>query len=436
MIPFHIEFFENDEVFDLGECRAKNSQRSSTILSTTDGVKQQTATNFSIPIPFLANFQNEWKKFGKGMITLRMSPLIKEVDSSGESIELWGEVSIPVSLQEMRRAPYGRIQSKVEVTCRKKEHLDRGVHPLTLNTVFTMQLLHGGEHVVIDVSLEPRSVIENKMPLAMKIRTLMPQTFSTCKKEMNEEHNETTYHVKPNDRVEIFTPGPSIAITTRTTDNAVAGHNLGWLDGGWVDLPLMREFSLPEPIISTLPLQVNKSLAAERDSPRGHGAEFFIVEGKDRLGAIADIDSQKPKTESSDLSFKSNLAGSRKNNVIEEQLAFILTVRNYGVDHTGSILFEQGSISDGLSPPWQPNRSEDRNSRLLNEFSDVRNSLKAKRLRGQIPLPLGAFSSPVHGRRISLLPNAQSPIRLLQMTMEGTEGFRRTMVSNILLMHD
>lgn len=434
LIPFRIEFIDNDEAFDVGECRAKNSQRASTILSTMDGVKQQTATNFSIPIPRLENFEKEWKKFGKGKITLRLNPLTQLIERSGEAIELWGEVSVPISLQEMRRAPYGRIQSKVEVTCRKKEQLDRGVHPLTLNVVFTMQLLRGGEHVIIDASLEPRSIIENKMPLAMKIRTLMPQTFSTCEKEMNEEHNETTYLINPNDRVEIFTPGPSIAITTRTRDNPVAGHNLGWLDGGWVDLPLMREFSLPDPIISMLPLDVNQSLAVERDSPRGLGAEFFIVEGKERLGAIADMDSQKSKTDSSKISAKPNHAGSKKENITEEQLAFILTVRNYGVDHTGSILFEQGSINDGISPPWQSNRSaraseteKGGKSRLLNEFSDARNSLKAKRIRGQIPLPLGAFSSPVHGRRISLLPNAQLAIRLLQMTIEGTEGFRRTM---------
>ena len=264
---------------------------------------------------------------------------------------------------------------------------------------------------------------------------LVPQTFSTCEKEMNEDHNETTYLINPNDRVEIFTPGPSIAITTRTRDSPVAGHNLGWLDGGWVDLPLMREFSLPDPIISTLPLDVNQSLSVDRDSPRGLGAEFFIVEGKERLGAIADMDSRKSKTESSKTRVKAKHAGWRNKSITEEQLTFILTVRNYGVDHTGGILFEQGSMSDGLSPPWQSNRTsaietqKGRNSRLLNEFSDARNSLKAKRLRGQIPLPLGAFSSPVYGRRISLLPNAQSPIRLLQMTIEGTEGFRRTMVS-------
>lgn len=431
MIPFNIEFFHNEETFDVGECRAKNSQRASTTLSTTDGVVSKATTNFSIPIPILTSFQKDWQKYGQGKITLRLVPLLGEADKSGNAIELLGEASTLVSLQDMRRAPFGRIKSKVEVTCRKKQDLDRGVHPLTLNVMFTMQLLEGGEHVLIDVSLEPRSIIENKMPLAMKIRTLMPQTFSTCQKEMNEKG--TTYCVSPNERVEIFTPGPSIAITTRTRDSPVAGLNLGWLDGGWVDLPLMKEFRLQDPIVSMLPLEVNRSVSLDGETPREPGAEFFVVEGKDKLGTIADIDTRKPKTESSNPPFQSNITDSKNKDAIDEPSSFIFTVRNYGVDHTGSILFEQGSTSQGISPPWQTNRSlrtsetqKGRGSSLLNE-SLQRNSLGG--LGGRVPLPLGAFSSPMHRRRISLLPNAQSAVRLLQMTMEGSEGFRRTMVS-------
>jgi hypothetical protein len=440
LIPFNIEFLYVNETFDIGRCKAKNYQRSaSTTLSSMDGIVSKKASNFSIPIPLLSNFQKDWRRYGQGKLTLRLIPLTSELDNFGDAIELLGEVSTFVSLQEMRRAPHGRIKSKVEVTCRRKEHLERDVHPFTLNIVFTKQLL-AGEHVVIDASLEPRSIIENKMPVAMKIRTPMPQTFSTCLK--SGEDNETTYCVYPNERVEVFTPGPSIAITTRTQDNPIAGLDLGWLDGGWVDLPLIQEFRLRDPIVSMLPLEVENSFDVDGvEITRESGAEFFIVEGKERLSDITDIGTLKPKNAFSNPPFQSNPTGSKRNDTMEDPLLFILTVCNYGVDHTGTILFEQGSGSEGISSSWKSSRSENqrgRGSSFLDEFSENRYASQTNclgSLRTRPPLPLGAFSSPTHQRRISLLPNAQYPIRLLQMTIEGTEGFRRTMVRLISDMH-
>ncbi len=438
LLPFNIEFYRNGEAIDIGKCDAKNSQRASTNISANDGLMSKTTSNFSIPIPLLADFEKDWQKYGQGKITLRLKPLSSESDRLGNPVELVGEISILVSLQEMKRAPYGRIRTKVEVTCQKKQPAERGVHPLTLNVVITLQLLSRG-YVVIDLSLEPRSIIENKMPLAMKIRTLMPQSFSTCQKETSKEDKETTYCVYPNERVEIFTPGPSIAVTTRTQDNPVAGLNLGWLDGGWVDLPLMQEFSLQDPIVSMLPVDVNRSAAFDGETTRAPGAEFFIVEGKERLASIADIDTQKPKPETKNAPFQTRMMGSERQDASDGPLSFILTVRNYGLDHTGTVLFEQCSMKEGMAPPWQTNRSLTASesqgggrSSFLDEFSENRGSILTKSTAsygGRAPLPLGAFSSPVHRRRISLLPNAKSPIRLLQMTMEGNEGFRRTMVS-------
>jgi len=273
------------------------------------------------------------------------------------------------------------------------------------------------------------------MPLAMKICTPMPQTFSTCLKEVSSKNNVATYCVNPNERVEVFTPGPSIAIRTRTRDVPIAGLNLGWLDGGWVDLPLIQEFRLKDPIVSMLPLE--KSAAVDGvESIRELGAEFFIVEGKDRLGTIADIGVQKLKDATPNPTVQSNPAELQKNGFIDYPLFFILTVCNYGVDHTGSILFEQVSGNEGISSLWKSDRSlrkseiqRVRGSSLLDGLTENRNTLQSKssgRLR-RVPLPLGAFSSPIHRRRISLLPNKEFPIRLLQMTIEETDGYRRTM---------
>jgi len=285
--------------------------------------------------------------------------------------------------------------------------------------------------------LEPRSIIENKMPLAMKICTPMPQTFSTCKKEEKSIDKKTTYYVNPNERIEVFTPGPSIAITTRTSDSPIAGLDLGWLNGGWVDLPLIREFRLQDPIVSMLPLDVGRSAVMEgAKMTREIGAEFFIVEGNDKLETIADIDTDKIKNATQNPPFQANPLGPTNNDSSSDPLVFILTVCNYGVDHTGSILFEQGFGIEATSSLPQSstnigmNESQRGRVNFIGDLTDSINRSQTKirgRLNGRSPLPLGAFSSPMHRRRISLLPNSQSPIQLLQMTIEGNEGFRRTM---------
>jgi len=400
-----------------------------------DGIVSKKARNFSIPIPLLAKFQNDWQKYGKGKISLRLVPLTKEIDGVDNGIELSGEVSTLVSMQELRRAPHGRMKSKVEVTCRK-ENVKRDVHPFTLNVFFTMKLV-AGEHVVVDISLEPRAMIENMMPLPIKIRTPMPQTFSTCQKEVSNEDKETTYFVNPDERVEVFTPGPSIAITTRMRDNPIAGHDLGWLDGGWVDLPLIKEFRLQDAISGTFPLEVENSAGTDRLATiQEPGAEFFIVEGKERLLTIADISAQNPKDVPSSTPHQLNPKGAKLDD--SDPLLFILTVCNYGVDHTGNILFEQVSRNERTSS-WRSESSSQlresqrygRNSSLLDRNSESLHSSGNQSfgtLRGPAPLPIGAFLSPIHKRRVSLLPNAQYAIRLLQMTIEGTDGFRRTMV--------
>jgi len=394
------------------------------------------ATNFSIPIPLLFNFQKDWQKFGKGKFTLRLRPLIGEIDSvSKNCMDLWGEVSTHVSLQEMRRAPNGQIKSNVEVTCHRKENLNRDVHPLTLRVVFTMKLL-AGEHVIIDVSLEPRSVIENRIPLPMKIRTPMPRTFSTCQKEEESKEKYTTYCVNPNERVEIYTPGPSIAIMACTRDKPIAGHELGWVDGGWVDLPLIQEFRLQDPIISMLPIMIEKSVAPGiLKNVREPAAEFFIVEGEEKLSCITDIGSHKLNNTTPISPFRTSPVTPQKNGRVDHPLLlFILTVCNYGVDHTGSILFEQESENGGKNASRQPNRSlrtsrsrERKGRSLLNDLTENLTTSQTNQLKRRSPLPFGAFSSPIHRRRISLLPNSQCPIQLLQMTIDGTEGYKRTM---------
>lgn len=437
LIPFEIAVVGSEGDHEIGACRATNQAEITTSQSSGDGVDSKRTKSFSVPAPLLTDFATCWRKFGQAKLTLKITPLLSEVDANCISaINLSGSIDMVASLQQLKRSHGGHVTSKIDVQCCSKDQLGRNVHPFALQVVLKIRLIED-EHVCIDVYLEPRAVIENKIPLAIKIRTPMPQIFSTSQKEEG-EHMEVTYDLDTNGRVEVFTPGPSIAISVRTRDKPIAGSELGWLDGGWVDLPLVPEFSLVDPIVGVLPFENSRKLSFD-GARRAQGAEIFVVEGFQALGNLSEMVSAPKQKENSDkaLSFPVSKQG------IEGPLSFFLTVCNYGVDHTGDLLFEKATSlsttgsSMRMASVWQSGRafgdtSFDRKS-TTSFREDIGESLMQDISRGResksmIPQPFGAFSSSLHRRRISLLSNAQSPIRLLQMTIEGDEGLRRTMV--------
>ena len=72
------------------------------------------------------------------------------------------------------------------------------------------------------------------------------------------------------------------------------------------------------------------------------------------------------------------------------------SISNLGVDHTGELLFELEGIKS------------------ISDFT-----------------PLCAFSSAIHNRRITLLPDSLQLIRLLKLTMEGNDGIRRSILFRV-----
>ena len=376
-------------------------------------------------------------------MTLNLLPLITDPDSNGEIIALLsGKVDLAASLQEIRRSPNGHITSNHEVTCRSVEQSSNGVHSFTLRVLLSMTLV-ADEYVVINVALEPRGIIENKVPVAMKIRTPMPQTFSTSKSQ-EAANKEITYDLEPDARVEVFTPGPSIAITVRTRDNPVAGNELGWMEAGWVDLPLVPEFRLQDPIVSSLPFaDARQQAIGDSTHFRNNGAEVFIVEGSEALATMAENGVLgNPESRQIPSPTSADYLQSRRRKTVDGPSSFFLTVCHYGVDHTGNILFEQvqSASNPGLhmmTSLWQSERSTNNDMNNSKTLASGRSLWDDPSISGSVvsrrapPEPLGAFSSPRNRRRITLLSNARQPIRLLEMTMEGSEGLRRTLVSTI-----
>jgi vacuolar protein sorting-associated protein 13A/C len=83
----------------------------------------------------------------------------------------------------------------------------------------------------------------------------------------------------------------------------------------------------------------------------------------------------------------------------------VFIVCNYAVDHTGNLLFEKVF--------WKGD-SASKNLKSINSASLLGSP------------PYSAFSSAHHRRRVTLLPDSNAFIRLVQLTMDGDEGLRRS----------
>lgn len=400
-LPFTLSVLVDGFQNDVGTCMANNQVKvSNTALSTKEGLASKESHNFSIPIDLLRAFNEEWVNSGKSSVSLTISPSLINQPKTPGNIKLSGVVDVTASLRQLKRSGDGCFISKSDVTCRPGG-ADRTIYPLVVQVLLKMILVDDA-HVYIDVCLEPLAIIENKVPVEMKIRTPMPHTFSSSPKD-DVLGEDVIYLLSPGDRIEVFTPGPSIALSMKTSDNPVAGNRLDWLDGGWVNLPLDTAFSLPEPISCFMPfISSSGDLQRNRIS---RGSEFFIAEGFESLAELAANNDGKSSVKSPSSPAEASVSPSSTRPL----RTFYVTVCYYGVDHTGDILFEQaGTTNDNLGSSRNFGSSSFR-QKPLNPFS--------------------AFASKRHHRRISLLPSGKVPLRIMQLTMDGVEGVTRSMVS-------
>jgi hypothetical protein len=272
------------------------------------------------------------------------------------------------------------------------------------------------KNVYVEVFLEPRAVIENMFPICLKVHTPMPHTFSSSRKE-SVSGNDVIYNLKPGNRIEIFTPGPSIAVTFKPGDTPIAGNPLDWMDGGWIDLPLVSEFKLLEPLACCFPFE-NSLDDMDILSGDRRDCEFFVAEGFGCLEQLSEIDEEEtqkgtssPKATSSNAIMDPSLTSP---SMADPLRTFFVTVCCYGVDHTGDMLFEQVKMRKGLEHSMKKSLGKV-SSRIEKHKTPHR--------------PYGAFSSDGDWKRITLLPGSSSTVQLLQMTMDGDAGYRKSMVS-------
>lgn len=399
-IPFSVSAVNEGKTELLGICGENERPRS---LVMRAGRASRSSRNFGVPLKLLGGFRSQWNT-GASNLVLTVSPETIDLPSGWKC-----EGPIEVSLSPDMFSEEGTLLvKKFDVICSPtKTTVDdapdstRYIDPLCLQVSMATELVNG-IHPVVDIVLEARAVLENRLPIPLLIRTPMPHTYSLDQRMEND--SESLHLLEPSGKIEIFTPGPSIAVTMKPGDMPVAGTALSYMSG-FIDLPLVREYRLIEPLKCEFPFVRRTVDPLARSGP--HGVEFFVIEGN----AVV------PEDFDGRFSQKDNSAEARAKEApaIEggvDWRTFHVSVANYAVDHTGDILFDQvGSPARGSY------------RRSSSEFDAGRESARAG---GLVSSPFGAFSSHRLPGRVTLLPGSNVLIRLLHLTMEGDFGMKKS----------
>lgn len=383
-----------DEI-EIGRCNALHSgvgQSAGHSKITRDGNLSKSSHRFGLPLSVLRSFQADWISKGASSLPLSFCP---DVHCPHPGWALHGLLVLEVASQTLR---LGR-PSRYDLVCQpfaqssvpRDAKAPRDLFPFIARVTVGIQLAQGN-FPLIDISIEPRAIITNKIPISIAVKTPMPQVFATHAKAPSGASEETEFTLAFNEHIEVFTSGPSIAVMIKLADTPISGTVTDWMDGGWIDLSLVPEFRVHEPLLCRFPFKRHST--DELSAGVGRGCDFCIVEGTVGLSQLVNDEKDQQKPQSNDRN------PSRLEIPEEEAGSFYVTVCNYAIDHTGDILFDQ------VSTDASSRRSH------LNRIAPSP--------------PLGTYSTAFHNGRISLLPSSDCSIRLLHLTMEGEDGVRRS----------
>ena len=385
----------NDKVHDLGLITKPTSARQGSQSSLEENKDVISQSVIGIPAYLLRDFACGASE----SLCVQISPVL---DESGVA-SLFGMFNLPPMERLVEIATSYDNKRLIEVTCSPISRGGNNIASLSFNVRCDVSLVNNSRPFV-NMTIEPRLILQNRLPVSVLLRTPMPYTFASSTEthkslyEDTNDPNQTTHALLLNDSVEIYTPGPSIAVSMRCADLPVGGTSTGWADGdSWIDIPLSKGRKILEPIQCVFPFE-RKSVdrydsSRQHRRPAGVGNFFYVLEAED---VTPDL-----KGESSDLSAAS-----------DARRTVVLIVTNYAVDHTGNLLFEEVF-------------GQDTDAKTIRRSSSSRSvSGSWSSLRGSPPF--SCYSSSHHRRRVSLLPDSTSYIRLVHLTMDGEEGMRRS----------
>jgi len=430
-IPFSIALQNNDGMNDVGVCHGKarsklGSRKRKTISSnrskhSDNMMSSKYSSSLGIPCNLLHNHMTSPDAFsGRTGLDLLFCPHISNEDFEYEKDEppqasisfvnkrgafRWGVFSFPFVSKLVESGSSNKLFESFEVVCSMPtdELSLRGVgNPIHNNQSDSMcfQLsmkitLVDKVHPFVEIFIQPRSILENKLPVSVLVRTSMPFTFSPpndkgiCSQSTFDFHEHVSHRLDPQQSLEIFSPGSSIAIKTMCADKPVAGGVTGWCEE-IVDIPLGLNCKLINPIRCLFPL-----IEREGETRIGGGSDFYIMESEatiDEKGNQNTNEVQEPPL------------------LVPENLirTILITVQSFVIDHTGNVLFEPKDKNNALSKFDMP-RKKSSSTTIEKIF-----------------LPWSAFSSMQKGRRVTLLPKSSTSIHLVDPTLKGNTGIRKS----------
>ncbi len=282
--------------------------------------------------------------------------------------DLIGDLELP-PFAAFRQLARGKTTAKtVEVLCTPKD--GKAGNNLVVTLVCQVTLVDN--YPLVQLFLRPRLVLRNNLFVSIIATTPMSGTYS-ANFQPNKEQGTIIHHLSPFDAIEIFHGGSSVAFAFKCAENPIGGNKTGWNKLGWIDIPIKLNSRLKGPIKSLFPF-LN---ALGKESKFAGGVEFFLAEENDL----------SQENESSSVSKGRTLS---------------IATSNLGVDHTGDILFESWDMNEQFA------------SSNISERRELQN------------FTFSSFSSALHKRRITLLPQSDSQLRIIHISIDKDDSFQRS----------
>ena len=377
------------EKHSLGVCEGQERHSKASNLTRQDGTVYRKSRQFGVPAALARDFWRDWQENKCADLCLMVSPVLHD------SILCHGIVDVALNATMLKLEGSASNRRSFDVTCRPDI---QGTDHFILKASLLVEMVDG-RLPSVKVVLEPRATLENYLPVSISLRSPMPHIYGALS-----DNDPDVLDLPPMASIEIFTPGPSIAVMMKITDFPVGGSATGWIDGGWLDLPLIPEFRLLDPLRCILPFTRNDR--GLNLNPETEGVEFFVSQGRNNL--LQNTFAEKAKRHGGEMFSEPREVERSCTSSEDDNHKFFVTSCFYAVDHTGEILFEELN-----SIPQDTRRrsfAESRRRWMLQPAS----------------APIGAFATPRHAGRISILP-ASKPVRLLHLTMEGEDGMKKSM---------
>lgn len=384
-IPARISVVHEAGEVDLGVCEPTSSllDRSESRLvpyDVKDGTLTKSSLRLGVRLPGQSKLVEKWAAEGKGRLEMKISPLIP-----GCECMMQGTLVVEADIQELSQKENSTTLSRVDVVCTSTEP---DTHNFVITAAVKIQLIQG-EKIVSYISFEPRAMLVSTIPVRITVLTRLPHCYSknSIGNSDRKDTSHTIHELEPGSKIEVYSGGESLAVKLRLADTPGEGTPTG-TSRAWINVQL--DSKLEKPILCLLPFVTPNDEKAPSVSP---GSEFFVAEATptlpnfflERINDNGKLDGEHAE-----------LTQSTK----PESKTLLLTVGNYGVDHTGSILFEQ-LVSKGKGKGFL--------------------GISAAQ---EQPIPFGAFKyNEESNKRLVLLPTSEIPIRLL---LPRSSGDRRS----------